>query len=481
MNVVNFDEWLPDQPDDIGMYDVINAIPIARGYHSIKSPETIVALPGGITGDVISLFGVRDSAEGEQFFIASSTEVWWSDAGSVFADATGAAFTVPSGKYPKFVDFGERVVMSTSSATSGLRLQSFILGTDTTFSELDAAAPYADHIAVVRDFIMVGNVYDGTNLHKARIQWCGINDPTTWGQDTAAQSDWQDVPDVGECVGLVGGEYAVAFFEQGIVRIDYAGPPTLFNFDAIVGAPGCVAAGSVVTFTGASFWLSSNGFWRFDGSQATPIGLEKVDDWFYDNVYIRDLKLIRSAVDPVHGVIFWLFPIGEGGNLNAGLIYHPILDKWARFVSADVITSFAQIPSPVDIWNDAPNGGDRLYVKTNVLGYIDDSSNFKTLTGNTFFSGTFETGDIQLNPGGRAMMTRVQPMVDCDGTSLTVAVGYRNNFRESATFDPSTVAASDGTFPVRRDARFHRVKIAVGGVWDRAHSFVYEAFPTGVR
>jgi hypothetical protein len=41
-----------------------------------------------------------------------------------------------------------------------------------------------------------------------RVQWSDLNDHTNWAISADTQADYQDIQDLGDVTGLVGGEYA---------------------------------------------------------------------------------------------------------------------------------------------------------------------------------------------------------------------------------------------------------------------------------
>ncbi|BCV05594.1 MAG: hypothetical protein CM15mV111_210 [uncultured marine virus] len=108
------------------------------------------------------------------------------------------------------------------------------------FSDLSADAPKAKYIAVVRDFVMTGftnTTAAGTKPY--RTQWSALGDATSWAVSATTQADFQDIDDLGDITGLVGGEYATILLEKGIVRASYIGSPLIFQFDKVELNRGC--------------------------------------------------------------------------------------------------------------------------------------------------------------------------------------------------------------------------------------------------
>ncbi|MDT9694025.1 hypothetical protein Q5762_38010, partial [Streptomyces sp. P9(2023)] len=83
-----------------------------------------------------------------------------------------------------YSQFGSSLIAANGADT----LQYWDLSTtSTTFVDLDAGAPSSKFVTVVRDFVVSGWESGNTN----RVQWSGINDPTTWSSSAVTQSDFQ--------------------------------------------------------------------------------------------------------------------------------------------------------------------------------------------------------------------------------------------------------------------------------------------------
>ena len=113
----------------------------------------------------------------------------------------------------------------------------------------------------------------------------GINNAETWTPSQATQADFQDLPDGGYVMGLVGGEYGVVFQERSIKRMTYVGVPLVFQFDEVARGIGTPAEGSVARYEDMAFFLSDEGFYVLSGAQQLRgIGQNKIDRYFWNDV-----------------------------------------------------------------------------------------------------------------------------------------------------------------------------------------------------
>ena len=120
-----------------------------------------------------------------------------------------------------------RIAFGASGYTLSLRAEPMLLDEQRlpTARDLDAAAPKAKTMAVIKDFVMVGDTNDGTDGDQPnRVWWPAINDPTNWptpGSSSAAQvqSDYQNLPGTGrvqKVAPAIGGADGAVFCERGI-------------------------------------------------------------------------------------------------------------------------------------------------------------------------------------------------------------------------------------------------------------------------
>ena len=139
-----------------------------------------------------------------------------------------------------FAQFGQTLI-----GANGLdKLQAWTVGSSANFADLAAAAPTAQFVTTVRDFVVTGK----TSSYANRVQWSDINDSTDWTSGATSQADFQDLPDGGEIRGLTGGEFGLVFLERSVARMTYVGAPLFFQFDTLTRSLGCYESRSVVQY-----------------------------------------------------------------------------------------------------------------------------------------------------------------------------------------------------------------------------------------
>lgn len=471
---IQFEEWLPDQPSITSLRDAKNVYPTSIGYAPFNNQETF---SGTATENLNSVFGAKFGDE-VGIFAGGASKLFKLDATDLSLDDVSKTGGY-GGSTWKFCQFGGVVICANNSA----KLQGWTLGSSTQFADLDANAPIAKYVTVVRDFVFTGHLDGGTNPNK--VQWSDINDETTWVSGTTSQSDYQILPDSGNITGLSGGEFGLIFCEKGIYRATYSGSPLYFQFDLISRGLGCLEGNSIAQYGATSFFLSDDGFYKCDGQTVAGIGTEKVDRYFYNDADLTDLDSMSASVDPIKKLVVWNYKNVEGDR--SILIYNWQLNKWSRATTLSTgvgnitttgytlealetvlgYTNIDTLPASLD---------DRLWVGGKFLfaGFKDNI--IVTFTGSTYNSELI-TPDIEL--GYNSVVTLARPQID--NGSATIKVASRRELDDNIQFGSSVTTSSEGRASLRSAGRYHRLSITPTGNWTNAIGLDVDVKPQGNR
>lgn len=482
MPLTPFGEFLPDQADlgNPGATVATNVYPrTATSYGPLSSLSSV---SDAIAGTCIGSFSARKGETGAIYtFSADAANLYLLD-GTAWNDVSSGTYTVPADGYREFVQYGDKVI----TVSMGETTEYYDLATlPATFATLSADAPQARHVAVIRDFVVVGNTYDASDGYQPnRVWWSGIDAPTSWptpgsGAAATAQSDYQTLPTGGwvqGIVGAVGGADGLVFTETSIYRMTYEGPPTIFRFDEIERLRGTPAPQSIVNVGPFVAYLSDDGFYLCDGQSSRPIGGGRVDKHFFSQLNQNYYHRITGTADPINKLVIWSYPDGtQGGTPTKLLIWNWQYDRWseadlvcdmvfrARSIgyTLEDLSAFGNLDTlPFSLDSRVWTGGRMVLAAFDAdhkLAFASGSSLAATL------ESTEVTGeDAVLYCGG------IRPIVD--GGTVTAAVGYRSTPSAAVSYTVATSAGADGVCPARISARYlrARVSIAAGGSWTHA-------------
>src|SRR6056300_618151 len=471
---IQFEEWLPDQPSVTSLRDAKNVYPTSVGYAPFNNA---VDFSQAASENLNSVFGSKYGDE-VAIFAGGANKLFKLDATDLSVDDVSKSGGY-SGSTWNFTQFGKVVI----GANNQSKLQSWTIGASSAFADLDANAPIAKYVTVVRDFVVTANLNASVDTNK--VQWSDINDETTWTSGTTSQSDYQIIPDGGDITGLTGGEIGLIFLEKSIVRMSYVGSPLFFQFDTISRGLGCIEGNSIAQYGATSFFLSADGFYKCDGQTVTGIGTEKVDRYFYNDADLTDITSMSSAVDPIKKLVVWNYKNVDGGR--SILVYNWQLNKWSRVTTDSTgvgtisttgytlegletvlgYTNIDTLPASLD---------DRLWVGGKFLFAGFTNAKIVTFTGSTYNSELI-TPDMEV--GYNSVATLVRPQID--NGSANIKVASRRELDDNIAFGSSVTTSSEGRASVRSAGRYHRFSISPTGNWTNATSIDVEFKQQGNR
>ena len=454
---INFNEWLPDQPNIIdGLSDAKNVVPAQVGYRPIQSiddysnsaSENMNNITVGYYNETTSIFG----GGATKLFKYNSTT-------SNMDDVSKVGGYSGSNRW-QFIQFGQSLL----AANGTERIQKWTLESSSAFADLAANAPTAKYIAAVRDFVVGANL---SSTETNKVQWSDINNSGSWTSGGASQADYQIIP-TGDITGISGGEFGIIFTKRSLHRMTYIGSPLFWQFDLISDNIGCTIPNSIARYGNNSFFYSEDGFYMTDGSQAIPIGAEKIDKYFKNNADASSFNTLSCAIDPIAKIVVWCYKNTSGSQEL--LIYNWNVNRWSR---AETIANYvSDIATP----SVTLEGLDSISASIDALGASLDSSlwvggqylfaginDAKIAT----FSGANKTGELITNDielGLNSVVTLARPTVY--NGSANISVASRKNLDDGIVFSSSVTADDEGRCGLRSAGRYHRIKlIPTGANW----------------
>ncbi len=483
---VPFAEWLPDLPDHLnpGSTEAKNVYPAVNSYRpwkAIQQQPNISAIATRVHG--ASSF--KDDG-GTSYIFAGKADKLFRLQSNTFNDVSGGqSFSTTANHYWDFIKFGEDIIAFNGNETP----QKFTLGTSTNFAQL-SGSPSFRHAAVVNNFVVTG--YQGT--FQNRVQWSAINDATSWtaGID---QADIEDLPEGGVVTGIVGGQYGLIFQENRITRMDYRGGAVVFSFRRIEDNRGAVQGKSIIKVGNLVYFYSSDGFYLTDGNSSKPIGNGKVDRFFISDLK-RDLsERIKAVHDPDNKLIIWSYPsvnLPVSAEKNDKLIiYHYESNRWS-LVEIDhevIFNALSQGATLEQLDSLAGTDIDALTTSFDSAGYsgglaslkvFDTSHKLGDFSGDNL-AATLQTGESEIAPNMRALVTGCRPIVDTD--AATGFLLHRDRVANTSTTDGPFTMHPTGMIPFHRSARYFKIQLSIpsASTWSDAQGLDVEAIQEGYR
>ena len=482
---VPFGEWLPDlgTVSNPGSLIAKNVIPAADGYRQLLGLSPVSNALSAYCRGAIAVKG----SDGNTYNYAGDATKLYTLSTATWADASrtsGGAYTTATANRWEFAKWGENVIATNLDDAP----QIITLG-GTNFAALGGSPPKASTIAVVRDFVVLGHLNDGT-ARKTSVRWSGFGDETSWATNPLTQADIQELNDnFGNIVKLVGGAYGLIFCERGIVRMDYEGPPTIFRFSPIERRIGAISAGAVADAGGLVYYIADDGFYVCDGQSVRNIGDGKVNRWFLTDLDGAYVYRISSAIDYRNSIVVWSYPgnANSSGQPNRLIIYHWPTGRFS-YGEVEVNALYAYLSAGYTL-----DGLDSISASLDALPASLDSplfqggrlsfAGFSTTHTTSTFTGTaldavIETTEID---AGMAYMREARPIIVGQDAVVTAEHGHRESLRDLPTYETAESENAVGVFEFHAEDRYHRIRTTIAGGFDSASGLEVEMRRTGYR
>src|SRR5262245_47472405 len=451
-----FGEWAPDRADlDPGLIEVKNVLPGPSGYIPFQeiavATNTLSARPRGA-------IQARDQSDTVFQYAGDATKLYQNIDGTWTDKSKGGGYATATNDIWEFAPWKNKIL-----AVNGFtdNPQSITFG-GANFADLTTDLQ-AKHIAVIRDFVVMANTEDAVDgAVPSRVRWSAFNDETSWTVSASTLADYQDLK-VNKIERIFGGEYGVVFQNDRTWRMSFVGAPTVWQFDEVLPGIGLIAPGGAAQDGDVIYFLSNKGFFALEqGTQATPIGIRRVDDFIREDLDRSYLHRMSAVADPNSKKVFWAYA-GAGntaGRPNRIICYARALDRWS-IIDDEVeliwaatvqgagasLDSAATATDPDDL--DDPIAAsisldDVVYVGgAPFLAAFDE--NFKSGS----FSGAIrdaviKTKEFILAEGQRTQLNGFRVLIQGVDPTITARVGTRNVQSEEVSFGDTLMPRDEG-------------------------------------
>jgi hypothetical protein len=502
MTIIPFGDWAPDLAalGNPGALVAKNCLPQGSGYGRFPSLEAYAgpsALPATVIGGFVAAdkdgnsynyAATSGGSNAGKLYVLSATA--WVDRSGNGKDGT-SGYSVSDRETWEFAKWGERVL----AVCIDEPMQQIAFG-GTAFANAitSTRTPRARHIAVVRDFVVLGNIDDVGNdgLVPNRVWWSGIDDYATFEEGGASsQSDFQDLANGGKVQKIVSGEVGIVFCESSIYRMTYVGPPLFFSFDEVETNRGVAIPGSVARAGGTTFFVDHDGLYAWTGEQSVSLGTNRFDRALMADIDLHYAHRVSSTIWHSRKLYLMAYPsIAAPGGMPDRIFVYDWANRKASIaeLSVDWLTSMQ--PASADL--DSPDPSEPLDIEGASLDDVSHISNVPsvaafnqshvlcTFTGPAL-TATIDTGEQQLVPGyGRAVLVGARPLVD-GAAAVTVQPFMRNTQSELPAAGDIIAMNALGNCPLRANSRFVRFRATIAGDFAAALGIEPDFRPAGGR
>lgn len=492
MPKVSLGPWTPDfgPLGNTGVVEAKNVLPHIQGYKPLRNPLGI-KLPGSLSGMKITGAVWVDGIIQPSFFVstapnASNTlaKIFWSNETTAWTDKTQVTASISTTHFYQFTRFGNLVI---AGGGIGMRTAQKITlsfnGVGANFENLGGTPGACRYVTTIRDFVVLSEQSSSSDHNM--IKWSALGNAEDWTVSATTQSDEQTIQSETEITALVGGEYGLIFSAYAIYRMNYIGPPAIFQFDKIsdVGA----YPGAVTKLNDNVYFIGPQGFGVVRGGyEALILSSDSIDQYLRDEMPSKVAGATAGspilASDPRDRVVAISYldraTLEGAENQRTRIIfYDESLDRFSRAS----LTHQWIFSAYIRRWNTTASRGFSVSYE-HMIALIDESRNLAVFEGENRHA-LIETGEGQMNESGRTFVNQVIPYVNGTHAPM-VRVGVRERQHQTVSFGATVTAnVTNGVAPVRAAGRFHRLRIymSASASWSLMTGFEIQGKPDGVR
>lgn len=484
---IEFGPWLPEGTDykNPGLEVAKNCIPSPSGY------QPVFALDGtgaSVTGAIVGARAFERTDGTIVVCVATVSDLYVIVGGAV--TASGLSLGLSESDRVVFEQFDGEVFATTKGGDTWYLSA---IDSDTVFSAVGGTTPSANAMGRVLDFLVVGDLNDGSDL-PYRVQWSPFNNPRgAWGSDIATQADFQPLDaQQGPVTAISGGTFGLVFQKNGVSRMTYVGGTRVFQFDLYEKNRGCVAPQSVARVGDVAYFLSFDGFFQTDGASVQSISQGRIWSWFLDNVDQAYLEDIHAAIDWERRSVVW-FCVSPGAGartFDLQLWFNWETGNWTYVEQAAeyaVVTTRDTGQTLEEIAVTYPDL-DAMPVSLDSTAFRSAGRVLAAFSGGelaTFTGGAlepmFQTGSYQPKPGYRTFIRSVTPLIANDANNTGVSLGTRETMSRTFSTSARVPVGSLGFAPFNVDGRYFRstIDIPANETWADAYGLQVEYADAG--
>ena len=286
--------------------------------------------------------------------------------------ANGKTFTWNAGD-------ASRLTVRASTTTSG-----FATGNNPTASRVTLVSPTTRHLIHLGTETTIGNTSTQDDMFIRFSDKEDINDYVATAINSAGSQRLQDGTKI--MGALKAKETILIWTDNALYTMKFIGAPFTFGFEQVGTNCGLIGKNAAVEIDGVAFWLSTKGFFMFDGTVKTlPCSIE---DFVFDNIDTTKGQQVYAGLNNLYTEVVWYYPSSGSDFNNKYVVLNYGEKSW--YAGTEARTT----------WIDAT-----IYQKPYATKYNSSATGtFPVVVGQTGLGQTtffeHEVGTDQVNPNG---------------------------------------------------------------------------------
>ena len=168
----------------------------------------------------------------------------------------------------------------------------------------------------------------GADGNSRKIAWSDQEDNTNWTPTATTQAGDFELTTVGtiQCAKRIRGNILI-FTDVDVHLSTYIGPPYIYSFERAGTGCGVISKNAVAVNDSACVWMSSSGFWVYDGF-IKPLECD-VGDYVFSNMNTQQFSKIYCVHNSSFGEVWWFYASSESNENDSYVVFNYRENHWA--------------------------------------------------------------------------------------------------------------------------------------------------------
>jgi hypothetical protein len=409
--------------------------------------------------------------------------------------------TIANGKtYTWDASIAARFTTRASTSTT-----SYVTTAAPTASRTMMMAPVTRHLVLLGTETTIG---DASTQDDMFIRFSDQETINTFAPTATNSAGSQRLQDGTKIMGaLKAKDNILVWTDTALYTMKHVGAPFTFGFEQVGTNCGLIGQNAVVEIDGVAYWMSTKGFFLFDGTVKSLSCT--IEDYVYDDIDTTKGQQFCAAINNLFTEVVWYYPTsgasyndryavynfgesaGSAENKIPGGVWYPGTEARTSWLPANIYpnphstkfdsTATGTFPSVIG----ETDLGQTVYFEQEV-----GSNQINPDGSSTAIAGNLESYDFDLEVGGAGQhylsISRFLPDFKTLTGNATVTLNLKrfpSSTATSSVYSPFTVTSSSTQFNTRARGRFASVKIANSAVdetW-RFGTMRLDVKPDGMR
>ena len=156
----------------------------------------------------------------------------------------------------------------------------------------------------------------GASSNPRLVKWCDQENDTNWTASATSQAGDFELQSVGSLkAGKKVRGINLLFTDVDVHTATYVGLPYVYSFEKAASGCGLISAQAVAAIDTSALWMSTSGFFVFDG-YVKPLSCD-VSDYVFQNMNYNQASKVYAVHNSKYGEVWWFYPSSASNEVDS--------------------------------------------------------------------------------------------------------------------------------------------------------------------